>query len=495
MSSSFSTVLDAKLVALHSEWQSLLMTMHNFLLRATDGDVMNYDDATKSTSTCRMIDFNNQNTSLKHVDISRADMMFVIECYNLNCSIANVRRMALITDAAEICARLCIIGCRHTRKARMQPIDVASTDALLHMSASWIVQFGSIDSDVDATMELIAPLGRMALAPSTKDELHQLMAMPHNTTPQQAIADSIRRNEIDQSPLRVFALETGDPDMEDDTTEKEKFDDDEQKGNYWAIEQPVVMSRIISLASRVFHQIKLEQYVSSLYPIAMDDPYAYPPAALVNLKALVMSRCMTTAGDAFVPCFREVVHRWCLPMGTLSVQYRSTVTQFQQSSAANWMEQELGMDTSQALYNIINVPLESIASKDAHELNDMLSFFTLGTLIENRCTIDLASCTIMACDLVVKHAQLAKTIDSHEARRPIIVCLLQQVWIHDQGMLYACKSMTDALLKWLVMMKYAWKTNDAQKIPRYNNRLKGRNLTPISDDVIGVGLCTLVPTW
>lgn len=496
MSASYSTKLDPALTTLHADWQTQLMTMHNFLIRATTDDVLNCDAAVKATSTCRMIDFNNQNVSLKNTHLSRADMMFVLECYNMNCSIASLRKMALITDAAEICARLCIIGSRHTRKSRMQPLDDAGTTHLLHLTASWIVQFGCLDDDVDEIMTMIAPLGGLTLAPSTKRELHELMVLPFTVKQQQKqVIDTIRREEVDQSPLRVFALKPSDDDMMDEIADEEIADEDAFKGSYWIVETPAVITRIISFASRVFHQVTLEQYVMSLYPIAAVDPFVYPPAALNNLQTLVMSRCTTAAGDTFVAKFREAVHRWSLPMGTMSVRYRSVVTQFQQSSPANLMEQELGMDTSQALYSIVNVPLTSIAGDANHDLHDILSFFTLGTLIENRSNVDFPSCVIMSCDLDTRHSVLAKLTESHEARRPIIVDMMQKMWLHDQGRLYACKSMTDAILKWLIMIKYAWKTNDGTKVPRYCNRLKAKSIASISDEVLGAGLHTLLPAW
>lgn len=491
MSASCVTQLDPTLVTLHREWSAILATMHTYLHGASETDTRDYTATIKASTQRRMLDFNSLSIKLRDQNVSRADMIFVLQCYAINCRFPTARTSAILTDVNEISAQLCITGSRHTAYSRQRSIDVDDTSPLLHQTASWLVQFGSTDSSI-LTRALDA-IGKLTTSPSTTTHMKALMALPHTGVP---IKDSVRMDESDSNSLRVFALQDNDVEMEPDIAEEEDIETSEQKGDYWLVETPIILKAILSFASRIFHQVSLEQHTFALFSIASDDPYVYPPVALTNLRSLVMARCATTAGDSFVPKFREAVHRWCLPMGTLSLRYRSNITQFQQSSAANMMEQELGMDTSQALYNIINVPLTSIASNDNHELYDILTFFTLSTLIENRCGADFASCVLMSYDLTARHSILQKTVESHEARRPLIVSIMQKTWIHDQGMWYRCNSLIDASLKWLIMMKYAYKLTDVStKAPRYNNKLKEKSLNRVSDSIIGDNLHTLLPSW
>lgn len=489
MSASCVTILDPILVALHVEWSTILAVMHAYLHSALDKDTRDYTPNVTESTQRRLLEFNKLNARIPDRDISRSDMIFVLGCYAICCKLSSVRRMSILTDAADICAQLCVIGSRHTASSRARSIDVDSTMHLLHQTASWLVQFGSTDKS--SLTRALDSAGKMCVAPSVAKELRDLMILPSASIP---IVDSVR-DQADATSLQVFALQNNDVEMEDDVAKEEDKESQSQRGDFWMVETQLILHSIVSFASRIFHQISLEQYIFSLCVVAVDDPYTYPPAALTNLRSTVLSRCATTAGDSFVPLFREAVHRWCLPMGTLSIRYRRAITQFQQSSSATMMEQQLGMDTSQALYNVVNVPLVSIASNEQHELHDLLMFFTLGTLIENRCGVDFASCVVHSFDLAARHPLITKTIESHEARRPLIVSIMQKTWVHDQGLWYKCESLVDAILKWIVMIKYAYKITDASKASRYSNKLKNRNLTAISDLIIGGNLHTMVPSW
>lgn len=501
MSASPTTQLDPALLLLHSEWHSLLMSMHGFLLSAKVDDVRDFAVDMKSTHDRRMIDFNNQSVRLNDKDISRADMMFVLQCYSICCRVPHVRKMAILTDVREISAKLCVLGCRHTTNTRNQPIDEQSITSLLYTTASWIVQFGSIPSSTLTETLTLVGHAKVALSPQTGEQLHNVMSMPHlnhlrSSTEKDQITDTIRRAEDEQSPLSVFALPPQDEEMNVEVSQEEDMEQSSQMGSYWLNDTQIAVVGLIPLASRVFHQISLEQHVMNLYPISQSiDPYVYPPVALANLHALVATRCATTAGDTFVPTFREAVHKYCLPMGSLSMRYRTVVTHFQQTACASLMERELGMDTTQALYNLLNVPLTDIASNAKHELHELLVFFTLGQLIENRCGVDFSSLVVMSCDLLTKHAILGVNVEAHEARRPRIVCIMQRVWLHEQGQWYKCDGLVDAALKLLMVMKTGWKHDDATKKVRYNNTYKGKCMASVCDAIIGTGLHVQLMPW
>lgn len=503
MSLLHSITIDPALLALHNEWHSLLSSMHNFLLRAGDTDTRDFTQDLTQTSVRRMSDFNVHSVRLKERDISRVDMMFVLQCYNICCMSPPVRMIAILTDAKEISAQLCLIGSRHTKHARAQSIDSDSVAELMHMCASWIVQYGS--SDPEAVTDMLMSIGdKVTMRKSTAEKLDEYMNMPHlihlqTKEHKQQIADSIKRREEEESPLAVFDLANKrDEEMNEEVTEEEDMDSNSQRGRYWLTCVPVIVVALLPMASRIFHQISLEQRVMSLYPIADVDPFVYPPAALVNLRSIVISRCTTSAGDQFVPKFREAVFKWSLPMGALSMRYRNLITQFQESDAANLSEDELGMDVAQAIYNMMNVPLNDIASDKSHELYDMLSFYTLVTIIENRCGIIFDPLIIMSCDLILKYDTLNELVECYEHRRPRIVCVMQRTWIHDQRRWYRCDGLVDAVLKLLVMMKFAWQllpTEDASKASRYKNQYKSRSIKSISDELLGAGLFTQLPHW
>lgn len=229
-------------------------------------------------------------------------------------------------------------------------------------------------------------------------------------------------------------------------------------------ELPIILSNFIPMASRIYHQLHLEQYVMNAFAIAPahHDVFAYPPVALVNLKTIVIERCNTNAGDSFLPLFAEFIYRWFLPMGASSMKYRSVHTETRKTTAVQLMEYELGMDVSQALYVLVNnTPLADIINHPEHELHQLLILYTFHHLMEQMCGVHFFDeFMIMSSELSMKHEQLRATHEYHARRRPRVVFIQQQVYVHDQLRWYKCVDMVDALLKFITMMRKVCQIGD-----------------------------------
>jgi hypothetical protein len=190
------------------------------------------------------------------------------------------------------------------------------------------------------------------------------------------------------------------------------------------------------------------------------------------------------------------VHKCYLPAGALSMRYRSLMTRSDQTSYTQLMERELGMDTAQAIFNLLSTKPALILADPAHELRELLVFFTVHYLMEHMCAVDfLGAFVLQACDLLAGHAALARTHELHARRRPRLVFLQQRVWLHDQGRLHACGGAVDAALRFMMMMRKAWKTGDAERAPIYNSAYGAKSIAPLSDAVLGAPVLVDLLNW
>lgn len=453
------------------QWTELMKDMHrNLFQQQQTHSVIARDYSTKpafqAAKTRRLRENVQLNRRLDAWDWSRGDQLYAMECYQRVCAEPAIVELALLTDVLQLSARVCLLGCRHTPMSRARSLKPADTRALELMVASWAVQFGSHTPD-ELTAELkLFPPPRVSRA--IQQQLADVMDMEHlnSLLSEKDKKERAERRElqINEDAARAKALATGDEQLEALYQEEEDIEESSSKGDYWLTDLPICIVGLLPTAARIFHELDAQRLIVSRFPHVPDHIQSasnYLPSARDRLIALVKNRCATSAGDSFVPNFRDFVYLWYMPLGTLQQRHRSEQTSMVESSPAETLGEELGNEVAQAIFTLASVPALAIIEDPAHELYELLVFYTLDYLMRHECGVSVISdFTIQPSELSTRLADLDVTMRYRKPRRPYILFPMHRVVIQDQGRLYTSSGLIDAGLRWLMIMRYAECIND-----------------------------------
>lgn len=460
--------------------------------------------------------------------LSRTDVLFSLQCYELFCTQPEIRRLSSATDVASLAAQLCLLACRHLPGAANRSIDPTVVDRLRRDVACWVVRFGSIPSDqlISALTQSTDSESRMQLSDSVCRRLVDAMFVPHldSTLTRQELANRSERKVLEAADKA--AKEHGrlgaDPSLIEEYQIEEDLEASSQRGHLWLIdapdrvtlsELPVILNGFVPLASRIFHQIDTQIYILSIYPRAPLDVYDvfnYTPAARERLIERAVARCQLQSSDTFARDFRMFALGWYLPMGATLECERSIETRGERRPTEEVFSNEIGFDPTQAIGNMLRRPLGEIAKNPQHEMYEILIFYAFASLFCTDSSVDfLRHYCVLPVDMgrasTLKRLR-AKTCEvGFMPRRPVLIQLLGDMYIHDQGVLFKCQGVIDALLRFLMIMRKAWCMNPrgVQRIDRnkaYYNNIAGvvgakQSIAGFSNDILGEPLAVDLPTW
>lgn len=362
---------------------------------------------------------------------SITDLAFVALCQLMCGNDPLISERCTVTNFSVLCKQLRIHSFRHTRTSMQTPPNLDKLQELMKDCASWIThKLGYERADVDRLT-----MFHFEDAEALKKVDTRLMAFHYMPTGTEAAAEA---SVISQQDMNK-----------------------ENKGEMWVDDAMDYVESFVRIGCRLFAELECQRRMLHRFALHYDAEEVawmdYHPAIRERLHDFVVGRSGFEASEDFILGLREMCYDFAIPVGSKTEGQRKQITKNEKQLNVYWLEKELGIDTCQYVIELAGETFEEIAKNPEHLFFEALVLFTFQYMMFHETRFEmLKKHYVSPHDMLrcyAKNNVFEEGVLFEEPRRPIVTRVLQTWYVFHNMQWIACVDLTDALIKWMILME------------------------------------------
>jgi len=445
-------------------------------------------------------------------NVSLSDACYVALCFLLCCEHTEMRSFGEKAKAADVvraALKVRVLACSHTPDCINTPLNWEEVQ-LVEKECAALIVYKFIDGGEGIKAEIGGGNVHSIPLPGTWEQRYvNLEHVPREAAKAQIIkhpaidedgeddAESKKRRErlaahaakaqaAESAIARGDAAGVDNKELETAANTKRHI----MEGDFFSSRSREVIDQFIPMCARVFGYLSMVNLISRKYNYATCVPST--PAEIAHVYAWLRECYTMDHGDEFESNAKRMAYEELLPVGSRVINMREHFSENSKMDAESLMDREMGEFISDALRSLISCKFTAILEEKDHIFHDIVIFKMFehqlkqehGSATDEAHGISLSKgAFIGANELMKQHLQLDITTDMLRPRRPCIVHINRQWWVHHmrpkphlQGVWYQCANIIDCIRQWCKLMR-----DEFQYLTSYS-------LTPIKrfvDDVLG----------